>query len=237
MDMILQTALPEGQEGPAALPGMGPCAPDDWLRCDEVYAQQMALRGRLLDTKRDAVLWMDHSAHPAAVEVLQEALKVAPALGFERHADAVRCPDGRKVVLDWDQPLLSMGLLFQEDICILQKRADQHVLTGAVLCFPASWRLADKVGRPLTDIHTPVAEYDPSLAKRVQRLFDGVQAGRPLWRHNWLTYTTPDLHQPTRKEERADAGFVRSERQCIVRMPRTQAVIFSIHTWVVARAE
>jgi hypothetical protein len=30
-------------------------------------------------------------------------------------------------------------------------------------------------------------------------------------------------------------GYLRSERQCLVRLPRTGAVIFTIHTCVVAR--
>jgi hypothetical protein len=56
----------------------------------------------------------------------------------------------------------------------MERRGDEHVLTAAVLCFPASWHLADKIGRPLTTIHVPVKVYDETLARRVQRLFDGV---------------------------------------------------------------
>jgi hypothetical protein len=29
--------------------------------------------------------------------------------------------------------------------------------------------------------------------------------------------------------------FVRSERQCLIRLPESRAVLFSIHTYVVAR--
>jgi hypothetical protein len=37
-------------------------------------------------------------------------------------------------------------------------------LTAAILCFPASWTLAEKLGRPLGAIHGPVAGYDPGMA-------------------------------------------------------------------------
>lgn len=130
----------------------------------------------------------------------------------------------------------------QEDLCILHKSGDEHVLTGAVLCFPASWMLAEKFMAPLIGIHAPVQGYDAGIAARVQRMFDGVQAGRPLWRFNALWYDDPALHQPRsaharREETEAETGsFLRSERQCILRLPQSRAVVFSIHTFVLPRA-
>ena len=120
--------------------------------------------------------------------------------------------------------------------------AEEHVLTGATLCFPAGWMLAEKLGRPLMRIHKPVAAYDEGLARRVQRLFDCVRVGQPLWRFNALRYADPMLFQPrhegvpkygTGQEQR----FTRSERQTILRLPRTGAVVFGIHTFVVRLAD
>jgi len=77
----------------------------------------------------------------------------------------------------------------------------------------------------------------------VQRLFNGVQPGRPLWRFNALWYDDPTLHQPRSIHARRDhpkdgkGDFLRSERQCILRLPQTNAVVFSIHTHVLARAD
>jgi hypothetical protein len=130
--------------------------------------------------------------------------------------------------------------LVQEDICILQKRGEEHVLTGAILCFPASWRLSEKFMRPLIDIHLPVDRYDENVARRVQRLFDGIQPGRPLWRYNALWYEDAELYQPRSAQEPrhikdpGTAPYLRSERQTLLRLPQTQAVIFSIHTYVLA---
>ena len=121
----------------------------------------------------------------------------------------------------------------------MQKQGDEHVLTAAVLCFPASWTLAEKAGQPLSRIHRPVGAYDVGVAQRVQRLFDGVQSGKPIWRNNYLHYNDPELYQPlsetdpARKEPwPAHAPYTRAERQCIVRLPETGAVLFSIHTYV-----
>jgi hypothetical protein len=236
MPEILQSTLPEEMRAPRPLPGVAPCAPDDWLRVDEAYGAQMAYRRRLLAEKGPAVLWCDPAARAAAEEVLEEALKIMPGLGFRVTEESITCPDGARVAIDARDPLGTLGQALQQDICILQKEGAEHLLTGAVLCFPANWRLAEKALRPLTAIHAPVPEYDGDLARRVQRLFDGVRVGRPLWRCNRLTYVDPDLHQPVRRQTEGRHRFLRSERQCILRLPRSDAVIFTIHTFVLERA-
>ena len=240
MATITQNTLPPEMLGETGLPGMAPAAAHDWLRVDDAYSAQMQRRLTLLREQRGDVLWMQPAAQEAAEEVLDQALALLPALGFAVTDAHVICPDGRRVAIDRAAPLLTLGQLVQEDICVLMKQGAEHVLAGAVLCFPASWRLAEKAGKPLVGIHEPVDEYDENLARRVQRLFDGVRAGRPLWRFNRLWYDDPELHQPRSataphriSPDRDAAPFIRSERQCVVRMPVSDAVVFSIHTYVV----
>lgn len=241
MAIILQQALPHEMAGEPGLPGVAPCAAQDWLRVDDAYGAQMARRTALLAERRDEVLWLDPNAREAADELLAEVLKLLPAMGFDVAQEEVICPDGRRADIAQNDPLGTLGHLVQEDLCILEKQEAEHVLTGAVLCFPASWRLAEKAGRSLVGIHVPVEEYEESLARRVQRLFDGVKAGRPLWRFNKLWYDDAELHQPRSAQGprriapmQVAAPFIRSERQCILRLPKTDAVVFSIHTYVIA---
>jgi hypothetical protein len=147
------------------------------------------------------------------------------------------------VAIDWQAPLATLGLICQEDFCLLERPegSPEHVLTGAVLCFPASWTLSEKFMRPLIGIHHTVDSYDEMLAKRVQRLFDGVQMGRPLWRFNALWYHSPELFAPRRENDPrddshgADAPYMRSEKQVVLRLPKSRAVVFSIHTYMVHR--
>lgn len=233
MTLILQSAIPDAQSGAATLPGTKPCAADDWMRVDEVYGAQMAYRCQLLSKQPKAVLSESEATRETAGEVLEEALKILPGLGFTVGKADVTCPDGRIVSVDRSAPLRTLGHLVQEDVCILEKQGDEHVMTGAVLCFPANWRLAEKINRPLTGIHDPVPEYGADIARRVQRLFDGVQVGRPLWRFNKLRYVDADLHQPYKREVAGEMPYIRSERQCILRMPVSGAVIFTIHTFIV----
>jgi len=230
--------LPEGQAevAHANLPKMRPIV-GPWLFCDGVYGAQMALRRRLLTEREDAV----YAQLPDGLAAAQNFLKIALAAlsdAFVRTQDKVMCPDGVEVAIETDRPLRTIGMILQQDVCILEKRADEHVLSGAVLCFPASWTLAQKIGKPLICIHNPVEEYDTSVATRVQRLFDGVQAGRPMWRANALRYDDPCLHQPRPENDprpvgRKDAPFIRSERQTVLRLQTPDAAAFIIHTTVV----
>ncbi len=223
------------------LPGVMPLPRAEWLLTDPAYAAQMRERCRLLAEHGAQVLGCLPEAQEAARELLDEVLRDLPAHGFARSGDLVRCPDGRSVALDEARPLWTIGHLLQADFCILQKpdSGAEHVLTGAVLCFPSHWTLAEKLGRPLMRIHRPVASYDGQLGARVQRMFDLMRPEQPLWRVNLLQYDDPALFQP-RSEQAPKTGpergaFIRSERQCLLKLPRSGAVVFSIHTAVVHR--
>ncbi|ANT61217.1 hypothetical protein AYJ57_13060 [Salipiger sp. CCB-MM3] len=238
--MILQAQIPYDLSQMKPLPGIAPLDPADWLQVDDAFAPQMEERARLLREVRETVLGIEPEAMPAAQELLEVVLAHLPG-GYTRDGEQVTRPDGVVVTLDRGDPMGTLGVLVQEDLCLLQKRGDEHVLTGAVLCFPAGWRLADKISRPLSIIHVPIPEYDDNIGRRVQRLFDGVQQGRPLMRVNRLFHDDPLLHQPVPRRSNNDraapetAPYLRSERQCLLRLPETRAVVFSIHTYVVRR--
>ena len=230
--------LPNGTR----LPGTGPIAAADWIRRDDAFAGQMELRDRLIEEITDKVHVLRPAAIPAARELLQMTLSALRAdVGYSVDSTTVTRPDGIRVDIDFDAPLLTLGRLVQEDLCLLQQSGSEHVMTGAVLCFPASWSLDEKIDRSLIGIHEPVGEYTSDIARRVQRLFNAIRPGKPMVRANCLLYSDAHLFQPRRMEQRRErpgavAKYVRTERQCFIRLPDTDAVAFSIHTTVVLRA-
>lgn len=244
MSEILQKKIPYDVTSLRRLPGIQPLPVAEWLIRDDAFAGQMARRDELVATRREAVIALDDGARAAALELLELLLATAyPEAGAG--AETVTRPDAVVVPIDRDDPMGTIGRLAQEDFLILQRPegCDEHVLTAAVLCFPASWTLAEKFMTPLTRIHVPVPDYDDNIATRVQRLFDGVQVDRPLWRFNALWYNDPELFQPRLERDRRPHrtapgnGYFRSERQTVRRLPETRAVVFSVHTFVVARAD
>jgi hypothetical protein len=220
------------------LPGILPVEGEDWLRVDDAYAAQMAERTRLIETVPDVVHAMLPEARPAADELYAKVLaRLSQEPGFRIGATSAQRPDGVEVPLDPAAPLLTLGQLVQEDLCLMEQSGDESRLTGGILCFPASWSLRQKLGRAMVSIHEPVKPYDDSVAKRVQRLFDAIRPEQPLWRMNYLTYDDFVLHQPRTEDQRRPRPtghfFVRCERQCLLRLPVTRAVVFTIHTYVV----
>lgn len=220
------------------LPGIQPLDPDDWLRVDDAYAGQMAEREQLLASRPGDVVALLPEGRAAAEELYHTVMEQLPGLGFREAPGGWIRPDGQRVHCDPSAPMETLGRLVQEDLCLLEEGTDgDHRLTGAVLCFPASWTLSEKIGRGLPAIHRPVAGYEGQLAKRVQRLFEAIRPEQPLWRANVLAYADPTLFHPRREGESRQkdhvGGYIRSERQCLLRLPKTRAVVFSIHTYVV----
>lgn len=240
--VILQSRIPDDQREAAAarLPAMRPVDMANWLVVDDAYAEQIAYKVHLMETSREHVCRTLDGAEPAVQELLDTILANLADRPDFTVADTVTCPDGREVQIDRSDPFMTLAQLVQEDLCLMEKHGDEHVLTAAILGFPAAWTLAEKIGRPLTGIHIPVPPYDDNVAKRVQRLFDGIQPGRAIWRANLHTYADPELHhRRTENDPRPyvdEANFERSERQTLVRLPKTGAVVFSIHTCMAPKA-
>src|SRR6188474_3201675 len=139
------------------LPGTVPVPLADWLQRDEVFAEQMAARDYLIAERPAAVHAIADGARPAAAELLSVVLAHLEGVpGYVREGATMRRPDGVLVSLG-GEPLIAAGRLVQEDLVLLERPegADEHLLTGAILCFPSNWTLAEKFGKGLVRIHLP----------------------------------------------------------------------------------
>jgi hypothetical protein len=137
--------------------------------------------------------------------------------------------------LDPEELLWQASLWVQDDICLLQESAGGYRLTAASLCAASFWRLEDKIGLPIDQVHAPVPGYHQALAPQLNRFFQRLDPSHPVWRTNWSLVAGPELNQ--RDERRvpveADAAlYLRAERQTLRRLPRTRAVVFTIRVYV-----
>ena len=221
----------------------------EWFELDERYPDEMRQRRRLLAERRDEVFAALPESAAARMETLHEVAANLAAF----HPDWFR-RDGtrlhnRLTGETWDladppcDPLELAGRLVQEDLCIIQLRDDVPVLTAAVLCFPTRWRLADKMGLPLAQVHAPVPFYGERLERPVDRFMRNVKAGHIASRLNWSVLDDPALFQPRGKwrealnpdvtaENAGETLFLRVERQTLRRLPESGAVLFGIRVHV-----
>ncbi len=187
-----------------------------WLVADERREIELALKARLLADRPDEV-----------------TARVGPIGAVDHEVRALVAGEGL-VPEPGPDPLVSAASVVQEDLCVLRRRDDGWHLEAACLCFPSRWRLADKIGRTLLDVHGPVDGYAEHLHGRVETFLDRV-GERPVLRRNWFVHPDGALFQPSAPPTdpvipAADAlaGLhVRSERQTLRRLS-SGAVLFTI---------
>ncbi len=194
--------------------------PAEWLLVDDDRTRDLVRKAVLLDERHAEVFAaLDTPAVGAAsVEVLE--LVVAATGAAAVPADL--------------HPLDAAGRLVQEDLCLMVLRDGAPHLDAASLCFPSYWRLADKLGRPMTDVHGPVAHYAEELASKVDTFLQRLRPERPVWRRNWSihddpSYFLPDPTQPVDVDP-PEGLHLRSERQTLRRLESADVVLFTIRT-------
>ncbi len=222
---------------------------DNWLEPDDFFYKELMEKDSLLTSKYDEVFQARGGSQTAQHEVLNLLIDHMN----EYHSDLLRFCGGNifidKLALSFatetyrKNPLDLAGRIVQEDLCLMAPGSNGYTLEAASLCFPSRWRLLDKIGRPLIDIHSPVPDYKNKLSRPVDRFFDKLTVEKPVWRVNWSLTDDPDLYQPVRKtgiasiktinsNNAGDRVFLRCERQTLRRLPKTGWILFTIKTYV-----
>lgn len=218
----------------------------DWLWIDDRWAIETAERRRLAAQRRDLV----YAALPGSEEACRELLEVvvdwlvrfAPDRFAPARESSVLWVLGERIDLEDDEPLLVAGRLVQEDLLLLAADGSgTYRLVAGHLCFPLHWKLGDKLGKSVGEIHEPVPDFARRLGGPTDRFFQALDVARPVWRANWSLTSTPELCLPDRSDrastlasERAgERLWLRVERQTLRRLPRTKAIVFTVKTRVV----
>lgn len=129
--------------------------------------------------------------------------------------------------------LWQASLWVQEDICILQEIDNEYRLTAASLCAPSEWNLAEKIGQPMSVIHAPVPELNRKIGTQIEHLFRKLSPLRPYQRFNWSLKNTHELALfPDMDRQESDSLFLRIERQTLTRLPKTNAIAFTIRIYI-----
>ena len=151
-------------------------------------------------------------------------------------------------------PMEIVGRLIQDDVAIMFERADgQYYLLAGSILLAGFWRLSDKFGKPLSEIHLSgsVPHYESKLRRGMENFFRRVQPANAVLRHNYLIQADDDLAWSSslgdedddlaitqhagwsraQKSTAAECHRFRSERQSLRRLPRSGGVVFTIRTY------
>ncbi len=224
--------------------GLQPLDLKDWIEIDEQFVEQLQLKEHLLRTRHTELfsgLPESLAAQQGVLDLLLEHLLTHFPQIYLRQGAIL---SNLKTNQQWSLPSFAhapldlAGRLVQEDLLLMQPGPAGYRLTAGSLCFPSHWRLQDKLGLPLGQIHQPVPGYPEHLQRRVDQLFERFPIDRPGWRLNWSLVDTPTLclccdssPMPTgiTAENAGDRLWLRIERQTLRRIP-TNDILFTVHT-------
>lgn len=184
-------------------------------------------QGEWLQPSPDLAARRDHfDRFPESVAVLPEAEAGAAELA---------------AMLGAEGGLESAARSVWEDLCILTQDApgQPYRLTGAAVAFPTDWRLAEKIGKPLAAVHAPIDGYAEQLSGAVDHFMEDLKPGAIFGRTNAFVLASDALRYMPQDDPAArfahvtaaNAGetlFVRCERETLLRLPESGAVVFTI---------
>jgi hypothetical protein len=162
-----------------------------------------------------------------------------------RELDLIPQPSSADAVLSPDQLLREIGAGLEPDVVFLvPDAAGEFRMAAACVCFPSSWSLEEKIGRPLTEIHGPVPTLNAELGGAISQFLLRMAPGIAWCRENWGLSASPELnHHPSRILPRLESTvklsgvWLRVERQALVALPKSGGVLFAIRVEVFPIAE
>ncbi|EED36065.1 conserved hypothetical protein [Luminiphilus syltensis NOR5-1B] len=197
-----------------------------------------------IDFDTDVAAWKAHKLEQRELRgdrvyrVLPEALDAAQELSA-MIADLPEV-DGAALAsggIAAEERLWRASLQVPDDLIIMLPGDDEgYRLVAASLCSPSHWKLPEKIGKPIRRVHDPIPRVHDTLSPKIDRFFDRIHPDNPVERHNWSIQCPPELFADSRYDRDAvpeDAPlFYRAERQTLRRLPRSNAVAFTIRIYM-----
>ncbi|BCS18457.1 heme-dependent oxidative N-demethylase family protein [Aspergillus puulaauensis] len=230
---------------------------DEWIELDNHYLRYHADKAHRIQERGDKCCATAPEAWDAAIELLEELTSYLP----ERYPTMFqKTPTGLTNLVTSEtfdikqrplpeDPMAMCARLVQDDLAIMIEKPDgeYYLLAGAIL-LAGFWRLSDKYGMRLSEIHTSgdVPGYKQKLEKGMMNFFRRLKPEDPVLRNNYFIQVddslpwshsigsedAPSVSWNTAQKDKAiENHFFRSERQSLRRLPRSGGVVFTIRTY------
>jgi hypothetical protein len=205
--------------------GLKPLDLREWIDADERLVSDLAEKDRLAAARWSEIFAAEPETAAAQSEVLALLVEHLPT----RYPDLYR-HDGNTMQLG--------ERLVPQDLVLMRRGDTGWRLAAAALCFPSSWKLSEKFGRPIHEVHGPVPGFGGGTrnAGLIARMFDNMRPETPMIRWNWSIYGDAELFHPHNSPARrfgpgarAEHVFLRVERQTLRLLPQSRDILFTIH--------
>ena len=149
------------------------------------------------------------------------------------------------------EPFEYISRQVQEDIILLDQREGDLFLDAGILTFPASWSLDFDAGMRFEEFHGPVPRaHEMGVFKKAKAFLMRVEIGKPWTRLNWTMTvnrrldTSLDTYAEWGKDRNTvtlencgEKVHLRVEVQRFIRLPRSNGLMFPIHTYMISLEE
>ena len=237
--------------------GLRPIRPEHWILIGTGHAEIMRQKRARLDNHRPLYYRTLADSLPAQRElrarVTAHLVSDHPAY-FQKNGPVIRSlATGQELDLEDDaiEPLLQLSYLIEEDFMLLDGVAGRQRIMAASNAYSSSGRLAASVGRDMAWAHEPVPRLTDKLGGKIERVLGSIHSATPCERFNWQITPLATLFFPPEDPHAANAAamreilsqlcrdpgragelrWMRVERQTLMRLPDSNAVAFSLHTY------
>jgi len=133
------------------------------------------------------------------------------------------------------EALWRASLEVADDLVVMQ--SDDHGkyrLVAASLCSPSDWRLEEKLGATMAEVHGPIPRLNDEIGDQIDRFFTRLPTDRFTQRFNWSLMPHPDLMSRDEWQVNPDSDqlWYRAERQSLRRLPKSGAIAFTIRVHI-----
>ncbi|KAJ5753108.1 hypothetical protein N7520_010025, partial [Penicillium odoratum] len=230
---------------------------DEWIELDNHYLKFHADKAKRIEERGEKCYGTAPEAMDGAIELLEELCDYLPErypTMFQKTSTGITNIITNETFNITQRPLpedpmATAARLIQDDIALMIEKPDgeYYLLAGAIL-LAGFWRLSDKFGMPLSEIHTSgdVPQFQEKLERGMKNFFRRLKPEEPVLRNNYFIQVDDQLAwspsigsedaevvswNTAEKNKAIEQHFFRSERQSLRRLPRSGAVVFTIRTY------
>ncbi|CCX04519.1 Similar to conserved hypothetical protein [Aspergillus fumigatus Af293]; acc. no. XP_752756 [Pyronema omphalodes CBS 100304] len=237
----------------------------DWIELDSDYLSYHSQKASRIISRGKKCCDTLPSALPHAYELLEELCRYLPARYPSLYRKTDRGMDNIVTGESFDimerplkeDPMQMAARWVQDDLAIMVEGGDgQYYLQAGATLLTGFWRLGDKMGMGLDEIHRSgdVPGFESKLRKGMENFFGRLKVEECMGRSNYFIQVDGELPwSPSIGSEDGQPGefgwftaegekpieqiYFRSERQSLRRLPKTGGVVFTIRTYFVPVTE
>lgn len=177
---------------------------DEWIELDNQYLKFHDLKAQRISERGAKCSYTSPEAYDGACELLEELCDYLPqrypSLYVKTEVGMDNLVTGEKFdVVERplkEDPMQMAARFVQDDLAIMfEKKDGQYYLLAGSILLAGFWRLEDKLGMPLSEIHTSgnVPGFKEKLEKGMMNFFKRVQPDKAVLRNNYFIQVDDEL--------------------------------------------